>query len=522
MQKAFTLWIVAAAVVAAGSSPAVADDAAAVRARIDEVRRVAEGGPFAPNWDSLAKFQVPDWYQDAKFGIFIHWGVYSVPAFGNEWYPRNMYKKDEKEFAHHVATYGPQSKFGYKDFIPRFTAERFDPAAWAALFKAAGARYVVPVAEHHDGFAMYDSDVTRWSAAKMGPKRDVIGELAKAVRAEGLVFGLSSHRVEHWWFFDQGKTFESDVRDPAYADFYGPAVDQKTSEAQKTPPDRAFLEDWLARCAELVDKYKPQLVWFDWWIAQPAVHPYLQQFAAFYYNRGAEWGRGSGGSASGVAINYKKHGGESFPDTAGVLDVERGQLAGIRELFWQTDTSVSKNSWGYIANHDYKTSDVLIDDLVDIVSKNGAMLLNIGPKPDGTIPEPEERILREIGQWLAVNGEAIYGTRPWTTFGEGPTAVVEGPFADTKRVAFTEADIRFTRKGDTLYAIALAWPASGTVRIRTLALGSPQMPGEIGAIELLGAADDVKWTRDGEGVHVRVPSRPEPAPAAVAFKITRR
>src|SRR4051812_37483793 len=212
-----------------------------VAKKVAEVEQVAARGPFAPNWTSLAAFTVPEWYEDAKFGIFIHWGLYSVPAFGNEWYPRNMYKQDEKAFAHHVATYGPQSRFGYKDFIPRFTAEHFDATQWVALFKAAGARYIVPVAEHHDGFAMYDSDMTRWSAAKMGPKRDIIGELAKAVRAEGLVFGLSSHRVEHWWFFDQGRTFDSDVRDPANAEFYGPAVNRKTSEAQKTPPDRAFL-----------------------------------------------------------------------------------------------------------------------------------------------------------------------------------------------------------------------------------------------------------------------------------------
>ena len=497
---------------ALSSQVPVAQESSAVRAKVAEVEKVAAAGPFAPNWESLAKFQVPDWYQDAKFGIFIHWGVYSVPAFGNEWYPRNMYKKDEKEFAHHVATYGPQSRFGYKDFIPRFTAERFDPAKWAALFKAAGARYVVPVAEHHDGFPMYDSDMTRWSAAKMGPRRDVIGDLARAVRAEGLVFGLSSHRVEHWWFFDQGKTFDSDVRDPKYADFYGPAVDQKTSEAQQTPPDKAFLDDWLARCAELVDKYRPQLVWFDWWIAQPAVHGHLQQFAAFYYNRGADW-------KTGVAINYKKHGGESFPDTAGVLDVERGQLAGIRPLFWQTDTSVSRNSWGHIANHDYKPTDSIIDDLIDIVSKNGALLLNIGPKPDGTIPEPEEKMLREIGQWLSVNGEAIYGTRPWTTFGEGPTAVVEGPFADTKRGAFTAADIRFTRKGNVLYAIALAWPSSGTVDIRTLAAGSKALTREIAGVERLGATGKTEWIRDAHGLHIRVGDAPATVPAAVTFRI---
>jgi len=512
--RAHTLRLLACSVaLTAWGHLVAAQDTAAVRSKVGEVEKVAGQGPFAPDWESLARYKVPDWYQDAKFGIFIHWGVYSVPAFGNEWYPRNMYKQDEPEFAHHLKTYGPQSRFGYKDFIPRLTAERFDASKWARLFKAAGARYVVPVAEHHDGFPMYDSAFTRWSAAKMGPRRDVIGELAKAVRAEGLVFGLSSHRVEHWWFFDRGRTFDSDVRDPAYADFYGPAVDRETSEAQQTPPDRAFLEDWLARCAELVDKYQPQLVWFDWWIAQPAVQPYLRQFAAFYYNRGAAWN-------TGVAINYKKHGGESFPDTAGVLDIERGQLAGLRPLFWQTDTSVSKNSWGYISGQDYKTVDSIVDDLVDIVSKNGALLLNIGPRPDGTIPEPEERMLREIGQWLAVNGEAIYGTRPWTIFGEGPTAVVDGPFADTKRAVFTAADIRFTKRGDALYAIALAWPPSGVVHVRTLAAGSRHLTREIAAVDLLGATGQVTWTRDADGLHIRVPAAADAVPPALAFRIT--
>ena len=231
-----------------------------VAEKVREVEAVAARGPFAPAWTSLEKFQTPDWYQDAKFGIFIHWGLYSVPAFGNEWYPRNMYKKGEKAFEHHVEDLRARSPASATRTSSRcFKAEKFDAAAWAALFKAAGAKYVVPVAEHHDGFPMYASDFTEWSAARMGPRRDVIGELAKAVRAEGLTFGVSSHRVEHWWFFDQGKTFDSDVRDPTYAAFYGPAVDQKTSEAGTTPPSQAFLDDWLARTAELVDKYQPQL-----------------------------------------------------------------------------------------------------------------------------------------------------------------------------------------------------------------------------------------------------------------------
>jgi alpha-L-fucosidase len=490
--------------------PLRAEDPQVARA-VREVDAVVARGPFAPHWDSLAKFKTPAWYEDAKFGVFIHWGVYSVPAFGNEWYPRNMYKQGEKEFAHHVATFGPQSKFGYKDFIPMFKAEKFDARRWAALFKAAGIRYVVPVAEHHDGFPMYDCSFTDWSAAKMGPKRDVVGELAAAARAEGLIFGLSSHRLEHWWFFGEGMKFDSDVKDPRYAGLYGPAADRERSEKQETPPSQEFLDDWLARTAELVDKYQPQLVWFDWWIAQPAAHTNLQKFAAYYYNRGQEWGKG-------VAINYKKHGGESFPDTAGVLDIERGQLANLRPLFWQTDTSVSKTSWGYVSNHEYKTVDSIVDDLVDIVSKNGSLLLNIGPKPDGTIAEPEEAMLREIGQWLAVNGEAIYGTRPFTVYGEGPTAVVEGPFADEKRKPFTAEDVRFTTKGGTLYAIVLDWPASGRVTIRSLARKSPQWKGEIASVDLVGAKAGVKWTRDDAGLQVDLPAS-RPTPHAFALRI---
>jgi alpha-L-fucosidase len=194
----------------------------------------------------------------------------------------------------------------------------------------------------------------------------------------------------------------------------------------------------------------------------------------------------------------------------------------MRPLFWQTDTSVSKNSWGYIQNHDYKTADSIIDDLVDIVSKNGALLLNIGPRPDGTIPEPEERILREIGQWLSVNGEAIYGTRSWTMFGEGPTSVVEGPFGDTKRGAFTDADIRFTTKGGVLYAVALAWPASGVVHIKSLGTGSAAMTKEIASIDLLGSTSKVQWTRDSDGLHIRVGDTPSSTPQAVAFRIRAR
>jgi alpha-L-fucosidase len=478
----------------------------------------AKNAAYEATWESLKTYTVPAWYQDAKFGIFIHWGVYSVPAFANEWYPRNMYLQGTPEFEHHVKTWGPHNQFGYKDFIPMFKAEKFDPGGWADLCKKAGAKYVMPVAEHHDGFAMYDCSFSRWTAVKMGPKRDIIGELAAAVRQAGLVFGLSSHRAEHWFFMNGGMEFDSDVRDPRCYDFYGPAkpgpsmgdMEKWMSKDWQPRPDGKYLEDWLARTCELVDKYQPQVVWFDWWIEQAVFEPYLQRFAAYYYNRGLEWGKG-------VAINHKF---ESFPEGAAVFDIERGQLKGIRPLFWQTDTAVSKNSWGYVEDQDYKTPESLIHDLADIVSKNGALLLNIGPRPDGTIPEPEQEILLEIGRWLEVNGEAIYGTRPWKVYGEGPTEVFEGPFQDTRQTGFTARDVRFTTKGDVLYAIVLGWPEDGEVVIQSLGTGQARYPMTIKQVGLLGSKEAVQWSRDEHGLKVKLPAE-RPHAAAFALKIER-
>jgi alpha-L-fucosidase len=418
-----------------------------------------------------------------------------------------MYRQGTPEFKHHVATYGPHAKFGYKDFIPLFKAEKFDASEWAKLFKEAGAKYVIPVAEHHDGFPMYDSDLTDWSAAKQGPNRDVIGELSDAFRKQGIVVGASSHRAEHWWFFDNGMYFDSDVRDPQNAALYGPASNQRTAENQSEPPDQAFLDDWLLRSCEIVDKYRPQVIYFDWWICQPVFQPYLQRFAAYYYNRGAEWGQP-------VAINFKEWEGRSFPDGTGVFDIERGQSADIRPDFWQTCTSVSKSSWGYVTNHEYKKAGDIVDDLIDIVSKNGTMLLNIGPKPDGTIPDEEQQMLRAIGGWLAVNGEAIYGTRPWKQFGEGPTQIVAGSFADVKREPFTGEDFRFTTKDDTLYAIALAWPANSKLVVKSIAQGALQLA----SVELLGYSGKLIWQQTDAGLIVELPAKP-PCDFAATLKI---
>jgi alpha-L-fucosidase len=274
-------------------------------ALLKQVDAADHHGPFRPDWESLQKYEAPEWYKDAKFGIFIHWGVYSVPAFGNEWYPRNMYSAGSDEYKHHIATYGTQDKFGYKDFIPMFKAADFNAAAWAQLFEKSGAKYVVPVAEHHDGFAMYDSGVSDWTAAKMGPHRDIIGELAGAVRAQGLHFGVSSHRVEHNFFLGVGRSIPSDVNDPQYAALYGPAHPWLAAPSGTpvsndfTYVSTAWADDWLARGAELVEKYHPDIVYFDWWIGQPSIRPSLTRFAAFYYNRSLEYGDHVG------VINYK-------------------------------------------------------------------------------------------------------------------------------------------------------------------------------------------------------------------------
>src|SRR3954469_15702058 len=299
---------------------------------LERVDQTNAKGAFRADWESLQHFEVPEWYKDAKFGIFIHWGVYSVPAFGSEWYPRMMYTPDSAEYKHHLETYGPQDKFGYKDFIPKFKAEKFDPGAWARLFKEAGAKYVIPVFEHHDGFSMYDSGLSDWTAVKMGPHRDLAGDLAKAVRAEGLHLGASSHRIEHDWFMDGGREIASDVNDPNYASFYGPAQvriqDGKEAQGSNLSQDwtyvsSAYAEDWLARSAEIVKQYHPDFIFFDWWIGQPSVRPYLAKFAAYYYNESQK--NGPVGIISYKWVDMQEH--------SGLLDIERGQLPDIRAQY---------------------------------------------------------------------------------------------------------------------------------------------------------------------------------------------
>lgn len=474
-------------------------DIADNRAALADVRAVIDAGPFNDTWESLRAYKPPLWYVDAKFGIFVHWGLYSVPAFRNEWYPRYMYREGTDYYEHHISTYGPQREFGYKDFIPSFTMKRFDPDMWVALFRRAGAQFVMPVAEHHDGFALYDTDRSRWSSTRLGPRRDIVGDLLDATDRAWMVRAASSHRAEHWYFLCGGQDFDSDVRDPAYYDFYGPA------QRAETGPNQAFLEDWLLRTIEIIDKYRPQVLWFDFWIEHPAFEPYLRMLASYYYNRAAAWGRE-------VVINYKW---DAFKEGTAVYDIERGTAGGIRPVVWQNDTAVQRTAWGWIEGHDYKSVREVLAELADTVSKNGVLLLNVGPKPDGTIPQEEQRILEEIGDWLARNGEAIYGTRPWVIPAEGSGRFETGSFVhgEAPRV-FGSGDVRFTTRAwatrEYLYAILLAHPEDGIARIRSLGSAAGLLDREIRAVHQLGPRREATWTQTPHALEVTLDGDPEP------------
>ena len=462
------------------------------------IQQVIDSGPYRDTWASLSEYTLPQWYPKAKFGIFIHWGVYSVPAFGNEWYSRNMYDPARREFDHHRKTYGEHKDFGYKDFIPMFRAEKFDPNAWAQLFREAGARYVVPVAEHHDGFQMYKSDISHFNAYEMGPKRDVLGELKQACREAGLEVGASSHRAEHWFFMSAGKKFDSDIHEPLQrGDFYWPSMPEGDhfDLFSRPAPSEEFLQDWLVRTCEIIDRYEPRILYFDWWIQHSAFKPWLRKLAAYYYNRAERFGGG--------VICYKH---DAFLFGTALPDVERGAFAQVQPYHWQTDTAIALNSWCYTEGNEYRAPQEIVQDLVDVVSKNGCMMLNVGPKADGTISEEETAVLRAIGKWLSVNGEAIYDSRVYRRYGEGPTRIQEGQFSDGVKKNYTSRDFRFTVAKGCIYAIAMRCSGDGHYCIETLgrrdASKTANFSGIIDDVAVLGWEGKPSWHREEAGLFI--------------------
>lgn len=482
--------------------------------RLNEIERVIEQGHYKPTWASLSEWKVPEWFQEKKFGIFIHWGVYSVPAYSNEWYSRNMYIEGMEAYDHHIKTYGKHKDFGYQDFIPMFRAEKFCPEKWASLLKESGAQYVLPVAEHHDGFQMYKSSISKWNAYEMGPKRDILGELKEAFEKEGLMFGTSSHRAEHWFFMSNGKKFDSDIKEPLKrGDFYWPSMPEgEFHDTQSEPyPTEEYLKDWLVRTCEIIDSYKPRVLYFDWWIQHEAFKPYLLKLAAFYYNRGEEWGYP-------VAICYKH---DAMMFGSAIVEVERGSFAEAKPYAWQTDTAVARNSWCYTDSLEYKSSVEIIQQLIDVVSKNGNLLLNIGPKSDGTIPEGDTKILQDIGAWLKVNGEAIYKSRVWRKSMEGPVKTEEGQFMDGKPAMYTKEDFRFTVANGCIYVFSLHYPEDGHIVIRSLAKSGnhdmPEFAGLIKQVSVLGFEEQPRYEVREDGLHIQTASVKSDFP--VVFKI---
>ena len=475
-----------------------------IAAAIAQITSPLPPGPFLPNWESLREnYRVPAWFNDAKFGLFIHWGPYTVPAYHNEWYEKHMYAQYR---TWHTEHFGPHEHFGYKDFLPRFTADKFDPTAWAELFKKSGARFVIPTAQHHDNFALWDSAVTPFNAKRIGAHRDLIGELATAIRACGLKFGVSNHGIENFQFINpptdlltELKAKHADLFDPAWADFYNVA-DRSDAALQK------FLVNWYERNVELIDKYQPDMLWFDNGIDIRYLDPLKLRIAAYYYNRAFTWGKT-------VSLSTKKAAyapsGKNTETIGSIIDFEKigaRSPAGIRTGAWQVDEPIG-STWGYTNDMTVAGPATIIAKLADTVAKNGTLLLNLSPRSDGTIPQSQQDTLLAIGRWLELNGEAIYGTHNWTMFGVGGARGERGPH------------IRYTVKDDTLYAIIIGpWP-NGTVSLPALTTGTAA-EGLIRRVTLLGGSSaDLAFTQDSAGLHVRLPATP-PCAHAYTLKIT--
>ena len=480
-------------------------------------------GLFKSTRESLRNWQVPDWYRDAKFGIWAHWGPQSAAEYG-DWYARNMYIQGNKQYEYHVKSYGHPTKVGFKDVIPTWKAHKFDPDHLLGLYKKAGAKYFCSMAVHHDGFDLWDSKYQpRWNAVAMGPKRDIVGEFKKAADRQGLRFAVSEHLAPSYHWFSTSHTCDKtgplagvayDGADPAYADLYH-QLPKYYPYGERLLNDRQAPAQWklhyFNRIKDLVDKYQPDLLYTD---GDIFFEEYGLALVANLYNVDA---KRHGGRCE--AVYNSKLPSDCETGTC-VLDWERGVAGGIPEKPWQTDTCIG--DWHYNREATYKSPKYVIDMLVDIVSRNGNLLLNFPLPNSGELDYEELVVLEEITKWIAINGEGIYATRPWKIFGDGPVATAPPPSAGTRfnesgRKALTAEEIRFTTKGDTLYAFVMGWPEKESL-IKPLATTSKYSPPKIKNVELLGHGGKLEWAQDEQGLVVVVPER-KPCDYAITLKI---
>ena len=473
-------------------------------------------GPFDGSWESLKQFKTPDWFRDGKFGIWAHWGPQAVPGDG-DWYAKTMYDEGSEQYKHHAERYGHPSKAGYKDIIPLWKAEKWDPDRLMELYKKAGAHYFVAQAVHHDNFDNWNSRFHKWNSVNMGPRKDIVAAWEAAARRQGLRFGLSEHLgASFTWLQDSHGADKAgplagvpyDGADPAFQDLYH--LPARPGDGGWYSNDPRWAREWYARIHDVIDQYKPDLLYSDGGLPFKEVGRTL---VAHLYNTSIRQNGGKLEAVYNCKKDYFDH--SEWMDGACVQDCERGIMTDIQSAPWQTDTSTG--DWFYNSHDHYKTADEVIHTLTDIVSKNGNMLLNVVQYPDGSLPPEMETFLVEMAAWMKVNGEAIFGTRPWVVCGEGRTSVKGNTF-NNETFAFTADDIRFTRKGETIYAATLGLP-KGQVMIRSLAAASPLVTGKPEQVALLGYTGGLQWSRTAEGLVIQLPAA-LPCKSSLCFRIS--
>lgn len=480
----------------------------------------AEEVKFEETWESLSSIErEPEWFKDAKFGIYFHWGVYSVPAFDNEWYPRWMYVPGREDwggrvYEHHQKTHGPLSEFNYHDFIPMFTAEHFDAKEWADLFKKSGAKFAGPVAQHHDGFAMWGSEVNPWNARDMGPKKDVLGDLFAELKKNDLKTIATFHHARLLQRYAQDTAnWAKNTPDPGWdshypyhPDYVTSTTDPKLRKLYGNIPEDEFHEYWLGQVNEVVDAYAPDIIWFDSWLDK-IPEDYRQKMVAHHFNTAVSRGQEP-------IVAYKQ---EDLPGSVGMLDIEQGGKTDLSEDYWLTDITLSFGSWCYVNGQTYKPASLVIRNMIDVWSKRGVVLLNISPKADGSIPDEQINVLTAIGKWIEKHQEAIYETRAYSIFGYGEAAFEKGHFGgQSATIPYNQNDIRFTLSKDkkSLYVFALGLPAPDSdLEIRNV--DTDQIKG----VSIVGSGVELEWSQSDDVLTIETPGASDMDELATVFKV---